>query len=383
MLNNHKLIIDTQCEVYELLKPWADGEFWDMKQHTIVPGAFYMIGRLQFENNIELIRNIATSGIARVVLSNPAEGSETILWQCKKLQISDLVKSGKIIILAGGNAGPDYHLLRYDSFMVKILDYVTNCEAMKRTSEIYSKTSKPYKFLFLNGRTRLHRKFLLEKFKENGLLDQALWTNLDTGPPATGSRSLTITLQDKDGVNLLTRSLPLHYLPLQYEVEAYQHRLTLAPGSTDKFIKQHLFNSTWGEIYLKPEPYIDTYFSLVTETVFDYPYSFRTEKIWKPIAMGHPWIAATSRGYYRDLRQMGFKTFAHLLDESFDLIDNSQERIERIEQVVVDLCGQDLVQFITASREVCEYNQQHLVELRQQEISNFPDRLTQFLSQHE
>ena len=379
MLNNHKLIIDTHCEVYELLKPWADGEFWDLEHHDIVPGAWYMVGRLQFENNIELIRRIVSSGIARVVLSNPAEGSDTIVWQCKRLQIEDLVNSGKIIILAGGDTGPEFRLLRYDSFMVKILDYVTNCEAMKRTPEIYSKTSKPYKFLFLNGRIRPHRKYLLEKFKETGLLDQALWTNLDTGP--AGSRLLT--LHSKDDVNLMTRSLPLHYLPPEYEVKAYQHRLTLAPDSTDNFIKRHLFNNTWGEIYLKPEPYIDTYFSLVTETVFDYPYSFRTEKIWKPIAMGHPWIAASSRGYYRDLRQLGFKTFGHLLDESFDLIDNSQERIDRIEQVVVDLCGQDLVQFITAAQEVCEYNQQHLVEMRQQETREFPNRLTEFLNQHE
>ena len=378
MLGNHKLVIDTHCEVYQLLKYWADGEFWNLEHHDIIPGACYMIGRQQFENNIELVRNIAQSGIARVVLSNPTEGSETIVWQCKRLQIEDLVNSGKIIILAGGDTGPEYHLLRYDSFMVKILDYVTNCEAMKRTPEIYSKTSKPYKFLFLNGRKRPHRKFLLEKFKENGLLDQALWTNLDTG--SIGSRSLT--LRNKDGVNLLTQSLPLHYLPPEYEVKEYQHRLTLVPDTTDNFIKSHLFNHTWGEIYLKPEPYIDTYFSLVTETVFDYPYSFRTEKIWKPITMGHPWIAVTSKGYYRDMHQLGFKTFGHLIDESFDLINNSQERIERIEQVVVDLCGQDLVQFITAAQDVCEYNQQHLVELRQQETQEFPQRLSQFLSKY-
>jgi len=379
MLDKHKLIIDTQCEVYELLKPWADGEFWDLEHHDIVPGAFYMIGRMQFRSNINLIRNIAESGVARVVLSNPAEGSATIGWQCHHLQIEDLVKSGKIIILAGGDADPEYHLLRYDSFMVKILDYVTNCEAIKRTPEIYSKTAKPYKFLFLNGRARPHRKFLLEKFKATGLLDQALWTNLDTGP--AGARSLT--LHSKDNVNLMTQSFPLHYLPPEYEVKEYRHRLATESNSADTFVKAHLFNNTWGEIYLKPEPYIDTYFSLVTETVFEYPYSFRTEKIWKPIAIGHPWIAATSRGYYRDLHQMGFQSFGHLIDESFDLIDNDQDRMERIEQVVIDLCGQDLVQFISAAKSVCEHNQQQLVQARQKEIREFPGRLTEFLSQHE
>jgi hypothetical protein len=51
-------------------------------------------------------------------------------------------------------------------------------------------------------------------------------------------------------------------------------------------------------------PYIDTYFSVVTETIFDYPYTFRTEKIWKPMIMGHPFVAAANRGYYRDLHSV-------------------------------------------------------------------------------
>jgi hypothetical protein len=117
--------------------------------------------------------------------------------------------------------------------------------------------------------------------------------------------------------------------------------------------------------------------------VFDYPYSFRTEKIWKPIAMGHPWIAATSYGYYRDLLNLVFRTFENLIDESFDLIQNNQDRMERIEQIVTDLCNQDLKQFLVAAEEVCKYNQQHLVHARHQEIQSFPTRLSQFLSQYE
>ena len=100
------------------------------------------------------------------------------------------------------------------------------------------------------------------------------------------------------------------------------------------FAKYKLFNNEWGEIYLNANPYLDTYFSLVTETVFDYPYSFRTEKIWKPIAIGHPWVAVANPGFYRDMHNLGFKTFGDLVDESFDLIDNSIDRLERIAVVV-------------------------------------------------
>jgi hypothetical protein len=140
-----------------------------------------------------------------------------------------------------------------------------------------------------------------------------------------------------------------------------------------------LFKNEWGEIYLNARAYLDTYFSLVTETVFEHPYSFRTEKIWKPIAIGHPFIVVSNQGYYKDLHQLGFKTFGHLIDESFDTIENNQQRIECIAQVVEDLCQQDLASFIKECYNVCKYNQQHLVEMRTKVRQDFPERFFQFI----
>ena len=148
-------------------------------------------------------------------------------------------------------------------------------------------------------------------------------------------------------------------------------------------IKQELFNQEWGEIYLAPAPYVDTYFSLVTETVFEYPYSFRTEKIAKPIAIGHPWIVAASRGFYRDIRNLGFKTFDHVIDESFDQIDNHQDRMDRIIDIVDDLCKQDLGSFMSACKEVCKYNQQHLIEVVPKWRSQLPDQFFNLINKYE
>ena len=377
MLNNYKLIIDQHCEVYDLLADWADGEFIEFGNIPIDPSAIYMVGRMQFAKNIDRIINLATNNQAKIVLSNPAEGSFTILGQIRRLGIEQLVKDKKILILGGGDMESEYPCISYDSFMVKILDYITNREAMKRTSEIYSKIDKPYDFLFLNGRTRPHRKYLLEYLKYNNLLDDALWTNLDT--EAAHVRYMTYYI---DHLDRMKDSMPVHYLPPEYEVDEYLGKLGTLPEKDEKFAKYHLFSNTWGEIYLKPEPYIDTYFSLVTETVFEYPYSFRTEKIWKPITIGHPWIAVASQGYYRDMRNLGFKTFGHLVDESFDDIANEQDRIERISEVVTDLLKQDLKSFLAAAEEVCKYNQQHLVEVRKTVKQEFPTRLSNFLSKY-
>ena len=367
MLGNRELVLDRFCEVYDLLKPWMDFEFYDLANHKLSDNAIYLVGRKQFTDYAWLIKEQSKNCV--FVLSNPHEGSETLKSQCSRLGYDELVKNSQILLIGGGDMESDYPCLQYDSFLPKILDYSENIDAQQQTEEIFQKSKKPYKFLFLNGRIRSHRKYLLEQFRLSGLLDQSLWSNLDSNPGA--GRELTHPCMNTPSI---TRSLPQ-----EYEVSKYQ---TSNINTDNHYKKYTLFNNDWGEIYLQPEPYIDTYFSLVTETVFEYPYSFRTEKIWKPIAMGHPFIAVSNMGYYRDLHNMGFKTFGHVIDESFDLIKDNQQRIERIAQVVEDLCRQDLASFLKECYTVCKYNQQHLVEMRIQVRHEFPERFFQFVKKY-
>jgi hypothetical protein len=376
MLGNRKLILDTFCEVYDLLLPWRDGDFFDFSKHDVVPGAVYLIGRAQMNHNRERIRELVESNTIRVILSNPAEGSSTLKDHCDYVHCcGDLVRDRRMLLIGGGDMDPEWTCLQYDSFLPKILDYTENQQATSESSRIYETKNKPYKFLFLNGRSRPHRKYLLERFRLDDVLDQSLWTNLENRSGSMGQLVLW-----HEGQDLMLTSTDVKTLPAQYEVDRYRQQVNKTFDSL--FVKSDLFNREWGEIYIEPAPYVDTYFSLVTETVFDYPYRFRTEKIWKPIAMAHPWIAVANAGYYRDMRNLGFRTFDHLIDESFDQIENSQCRIERIAAVVKDLCQQNLDEFLAAAQDVCKYNQQHLAEMRIQVRQEFPDRFFQFIKQH-
>jgi hypothetical protein len=376
MLGNRKLILDTFCEVYDLLTPWMDGDFFEFAKHQVVPGAIYLIGRAQMNHNKELIRKLVEDNTIFVILSNPAEGSNTLKEHCDRVHnCGDLVRAKKMLLISGGDMDSEWTHLRYDSFLPKIFDYHENVQASEQIDKIYSTPDKPYKFLFLNGRCRTHRKYLLEKFTLDGLLDQAIWTNLESRSASSSEISLW-----HNGQDYMTQPGVVKTLPQKYEVERY--RQSLDKSFDNRFIKYELFNQEWGDIYIEPAPYIDTYFSLVTETVFEYPYSFRTEKIWKPIAMGHPFIVVANAGYYRDLHNLGFKTFNHVIDESFDNIDNNQKRIEYIAQVVKDLCQQDLASFLKECYTVCKYNQQHLAEMRIQIRQEFPDRFFQFVKQY-
>jgi hypothetical protein len=377
MLGNRKFIIDTMSEVYNIMKPWRDDEFWDLALHTTQTNSIYLLGRKQMVEYTDRVRDMAQDPTITVIFGNSAEGSKTIVDQLRVLKIEDLVQQGKILLLSGGDLEPHYPYLLHEHFITHILDYEENVQAQQYTTDIFNKQQKPYKFLFLNGRARPHRKYLLERFKQLELLDQSIWTMLDGR--GSGNRYFNLV---ENGVDLVTQNTPITHLPSQYEFKFFKNN-SIARDYPHKFGKHELFNNVWGDIYLEPAPYIDTYFSLVTETVFEYPYSFRTEKIAKPLMMGHPWICATSVGFYQDIRNLGFRTFNHVIDESFDQIENHQDRMERIAMIVKDLCNSDLDSFIQECYTVCRHNQDHLLDVMTQTRSEFPQRFIDFLKQHE
>ena len=393
MLGNRKLILDTHSEVYRELIPWADGEFWDITQHQIIPDAVYIFSREHVNKYNYEIQQLARSDQVTVVIDNAAEGSETLVTWCFIKGLINLIEEGRIILIGGGDMDPvKWPYMSYEYFLPKILDFDENVKTASQIEEYFSITDKPYKFLFLNGRMRSHRKYLLERFQANGILNQSLWTNLDTDLLLIKSlpqerwqnfNNLEIIKLKflQDGIDVMERPIELHLLPKKYECAQFRNNIDHLPSHGT--IKYRLFNNTWGDAVIHSHAYRDTYFSLVTETVFNYPYSFRTEKIWKPIAVGHPWIAVASSGFYRDIRNMGFQTFSHVLDESFDAIDNSQDRIERIATIVEDLCQQDLASFYQECYNVCKYNQQHYAEYRHRVPQELPAQFQRFIEKYQ
>jgi len=353
MLGNRKLVLDTFCEVYDLIKHWADAEFWDFSTHEIIPNSIYVIGREQINLNRDRILDLVNNNTIQVIFSNPAEGSETIINHCIfELKIKEVLLDKKISLITGGDVPAEYPHLLYENFLPKILDYDENVKAVEKYWNNYS-TLRPYKFLFLNGRVRVHRRYMLERL--SALLDQALWTNLDLG------------------------NGPIKLLDPKYEF--FKFNVNIDTKSIT-WAKSLLFGSgIWGDIYIEATPYIDTYFSLVSETVHRVPYSFRTEKIWKPVAIGHPFVVIANQGYYRDLHNLGFKTFGHVIDETFDQIENNTDRMERVATIVEDLCQQDLASFLNECYNVCKYNQQHMAELRLRVRAEFPKRLEQYINE--
>jgi hypothetical protein len=368
MLGNRKLVVDEWAEVWDLLKPHADASFWRWPDLKPDPVNTYVVGRVTLKENWAEITAWAKKYPGSVVFSNPAEGSQTIILQLKRLRIYDLVREGTILLLTSGDLEPGFNELSTDCYFSNIVEYLENIEAGNHSTEVYDKIAKPYSFLFLNGRLRPHRKYLIDCFRKQRLLDQALWTNMQN----TVDMPWTSVLQT-------TSEEPMRLLPAHYEIERAVPNLESA--TTKYFAKHHLFNNTWGDAIINPHAYIDTYFSVVTETIFDYPYTFRTEKIWKPMIMCHPFVVAANSGYYRDLHRAGFRTFGHLIDEQFDSIQNAQDRADRIVAVVSDICYNGASSFLTAAEDVCKYNQQHLREHNRREREQLSQNFARYINE--
>ena len=372
-----RLFVDRFSEIFDLLEPYAADCFYDFGTVPDEAGGVYVVGRQNLLDNRQRFCDMADTGNYRMIFCNACEGSWTLESQIVQLKIADAVSQGKILLIGGADVDVQYPCLTLDHFLISIMDYPENRVAQCQTQEIFARKSKPYQFLFLNGRARPHRKYLYERMRRRGLLDRSLYTMLDAKP--TVVRHFTLR---EDGIDVMATCSELRRLPDHYEVPRYRDPV-FGPITDRTYLKQELFRREWGEIYLEPNVYIDTYFSFVTETVCaESDLSFRTEKIAKPLAMGHPFIVASTPGFYRDLRLLGFRTFGHVIDESFDNIENAQDRMDRVTDVVADLCNQDLDSFLSACEDVCKYNQQHLDEFTAHTRRDFPERFFQFCQQH-
>jgi len=375
MLGTHKLIVDEWAEVWDLLQPYADESFWQWPD-TLDPQATYIVGRVLLKENWTAITEWATQHPGQIIFSNPAEGSETIKLQLTRLRITAHVRDGRIGLLTSGDLEPGIRYCQTDCYFSNIVTYTENIAAASlleqppyREAENANFTvlQKPYSFLMLNGRLRPHRKYLIDLLRAQGLLDSALWTNLGS----TVELAFTSQLETSS-----TEAIRL--LPPEYEIPRARPNLDTVEHTG--FVKHALFNNTWGDAIVNAQCYTDTHFSLVTETIYDYPYTFRTEKIWKPILMAHPFVVAANPGYYADLRSAGFRTFGHLIDERFDTIDDPGRRAQCLVETIQDIVANGAGEFAAAARDVCKYNQQHLSEHNARERAKLPINLLQYLN---
>jgi len=181
---------------------------------------------------------------------------------------------------------------------------------------------KPFVYTFYNGGDRQHRLDLLIKLAKTDIL----------------RRGVVTYLQDPKSNNP--------------DLEGIKFPITLPTGKDDNHYNINSHNK-----YVNPEFLYShnwAYLDVVGETVIGtqpighrYSFSeapewwqttFYTEKIWRPIYYGRPFMLLGSPGQLAELKSHGYETFDNLWSEKYDTIEHLGSRINAIIHELEVLC---------------------------------------------
>lgn len=146
---------------------------------------------------------------------------------------------------------------------------------------------------------------------------------------------LMMNLQREHRTRLFVATQPYHADSLYSYIEQGHYLPGDAPLATHKrgTSDQHFYNPAW---------YAQTNFSMVSEARVQWPARsatarFVTEKTFKPIAAQHPFVVYGTPGTLTYLHELGFETFGHVIDESYDHATDSVSRLQAIRLVLEQL----------------------------------------------
>ena len=108
------------------------------------------------------------------------------------------------------------------------------------------------------------------------------------------------------------------------------------PIDFDNKVNAHYFDKNYNESYIFDKSFL----WISNETKKAHDGIFITEKTWKPIAYGNPFVVNGDNGSLDYLKQLGFKTFDKWWDESYDT-DDSVTKVKKISKIIEDICKKD------------------------------------------
>ena len=210
---------------------------------------------------------------------------------------------------------------------------------------------KSKKFVYFNRMARPHRILLAARMFENGLVDKSYFSF--EGDEDT--RWLTYVLTSPQISLKIKQQFAKHKdeFPIRLNITEQRHNPV-------NFIEDDIKYHT------------DSYFSLITETIFhktDSKYRnpmleylddiFITEKTYRAILFKHPFVIAGVPGSIKALQVRGFKTFSPWIDESYDSIEDDDARLDAVVEEVERLCNltdEQWIEWQNGIKEIVEHN---------------------------
>jgi hypothetical protein len=247
--------------------------------------------------------------------------------------------------------------------------YVNDLDWFKTNTLEYKNYDK--KFLSFNGMYRHHRGTIIMLLACMGVLDKGL-VSYNIKPGGMDSRGVAVWDWTYNSLryNAEFEKMFMKNREMLYNINKFE--LDIIPDGLSESGEINI--ATVYPAHVQPNHvkyYEDTYFSVVTETSFPilhfhqyWPHNtdigrILSEKIFKPISMKHPFIVVSNPGVLDLLKNLGYKTFHPLIDETYDKVQDPAIRLMMIAKETKKLCeleGEALANFLTKAKEICEYN---------------------------
>jgi hypothetical protein len=207
-------------------------------------------------------------------------------------------------------------------------------------------------FTVLNRLHKSWRATAMADLQRHGVLDNSYWSYCETGSVSTDN---PIEIDSIDGLPFATAEF-----------------LAGAPYVSDE-LDQHQRNN---HAVTEAKYHVNSYCNIVMETHFDADQSggvFLTEKTFKSIKHGQLFFIAGPAGSLQALRDLGYRTFDSVLDNTYDRIADNTKRWQRLCESIQQ-SQHRLAERFEAARADIEHNQQLF-------LSNKADRLNTLIIQ--
>lgn len=244
---------------------------------------------------------------------------------------------------------PEIKVEWFSLFEWSLRDYVLHSE--KLLPQTLEKKSYNKKFINFNRRWRLHRPLLVMILRDRDLIKHGYVSLGESDLPGGnwGRKINELQRYYKDApqiLEIINRNHDIVDMP-----SLYLDTMDLVTNRAEQTDSTNSY-------------YRDSYFSVITETTYhtDSGYDgvpFLSEKVFKAIAMQHPFILVTAPNTLQYLKKLGYKTFSSIIDESYDTELNDAARIIKIANEIQRLCNlseTELDSFLESARKICSYN---------------------------
>jgi len=269
----------------------------------------------------------------KVLLDHVNEGLPYNKEWCKKLHDvlddSDLPRD-YFYFFTGNNTFKENYEKDFEGKLVNVVEctyfetYTKDyCNLSLLNNEVFSSHERSKHFLSLNRSPRLHRSKMFDYLKEKDLLKYGYISYIDEGYYVDGE----LTTSEED-------------------------------NQAGTFIEREYFD--------------DSYLNIVTETWFYEKSLFLTEKIFKSVIYQQPFLLFGGYNSLKLFKDLGYKTFSRIFDESYDDEEDNDKRFEMICNEINRIGKMpisDIHEMYLSVRDILEYNYKHFLNKKQIDYS--------------